>query len=86
MGIAFLLACAIGDPATDITIGMGMLQKSLVINDWIVMGMEVLVTVYLVEVGKNVLRKNSLFFIKTSVNTLVFLLYINNQNLNWTSY
>ncbi|GHS74431.1 hypothetical protein ECTHUN648_04540 [Escherichia coli] len=32
MGIAFLLACAIGDPATDITIGMGMLQKSLVIN------------------------------------------------------
>lgn len=32
MGIAFLLACAIGDPATDITIGMGMLQKSLIIN------------------------------------------------------
>lgn len=30
--MAFLLACAIGDPATDITIGMGMLQKSLIIN------------------------------------------------------
>ena len=28
MGIAFLLACAIGDPATDITIGMGMLQNA----------------------------------------------------------
>ncbi|MCH7387683.1 hypothetical protein MMO39_10280 [Acinetobacter modestus] len=32
------------------------MQKSLVINDWIVMGMEVLVIAYLAELGKNVLK------------------------------